>query len=229
MCTWFGLTVRRPSANGPSTDGIYGSRHLAGKWSADGTAKRLKALINVDMIGDKDLEILQEMNSSAPVRRLVWQVAADLGYSANFPNEQIVYRRRPHAFRADRRARHRPDRLQLRPQPLLVAHQARTPWTKSARGASRSWAMCSSKSCGGWRSSGPHLAAWGTPGVPVLGGERAAFSKRSAEFLHREADFRALHFGPDVLVEESLRERFVDPGPRTAHFHVRNAIPLHPQ
>jgi glutaminyl-peptide cyclotransferase len=72
-----------------STDGIYGSRHLAGKWSQDGTAKRLMALINVDMIGDKDLEIRQEMNSSAPVRRLVWQVAADLGYSAYFTNEQL--------------------------------------------------------------------------------------------------------------------------------------------
>ena len=72
-----------------STDGIYGSRHLAGKWSQDGTAKRLMALINVDMIGDKDLEIRQEMNSSAPVRRLVWQVAADLGYSSYFTNEQL--------------------------------------------------------------------------------------------------------------------------------------------
>ena len=47
------------------------------------------ALINVDMIGDKDLEIRQEMNSSAPVRRLVWQVAADLGYSSYFTNEQL--------------------------------------------------------------------------------------------------------------------------------------------
>ncbi len=51
-----------------STDGIYGSRHLAGKWAADGTARRLKALINVDMIGDKDLEIPQEIEFLAPVR-----------------------------------------------------------------------------------------------------------------------------------------------------------------
>lgn len=72
-----------------ATDGIYGSRHLAGKWSQDGTAQRLMALINVDMIGDKDLEIRQEMNSAASVRRLVWQTAADLGYSRYFPNTQI--------------------------------------------------------------------------------------------------------------------------------------------
>ena len=47
------------------TNGIYGSRHLADKWSRDGKLPRIKALINVDMIGDKDLGILQEGNSSA--------------------------------------------------------------------------------------------------------------------------------------------------------------------
>ena len=66
------------------TDGIYGSRHLAARWAADGTLARLKALINVDMIGDKDLGILQEMNSSAPLRALVWQTAAQLGLGRHF-------------------------------------------------------------------------------------------------------------------------------------------------
>jgi glutaminyl-peptide cyclotransferase len=72
------------------TDGIYGSRHLAAKWAADGTAKRFKALINVDMIGDKDLRIPKELNSSAALGRLVWQVAADLGYSSHFPNQTLA-------------------------------------------------------------------------------------------------------------------------------------------
>ena len=40
------------------TDSLYGSRHLAEKWTADGTNRRLKALINVDMIGDKNLRLL---------------------------------------------------------------------------------------------------------------------------------------------------------------------------
>lgn len=66
------------------TDGLYGSRHLASKWAADGTASRLRALINVDMIGDKDLGILLEMNSSASLRRLVWQTAKELGYGRYF-------------------------------------------------------------------------------------------------------------------------------------------------
>ncbi len=66
------------------TDGIYGSRHLAAKWSADGTLTRIKALINVDMIGDRELGIMQDMNSSEPLRRLIWSTAAELGYSSHF-------------------------------------------------------------------------------------------------------------------------------------------------
>ena len=65
-------------------DSLYGSRHLAAKWRADGTLARLKALINVDMIGDRDLKIVHEAFSSEPLRRLVWQIAAELGYGAHF-------------------------------------------------------------------------------------------------------------------------------------------------
>jgi glutaminyl-peptide cyclotransferase len=66
------------------TDGIYGSRQLAARWEADGTLARLKALINVDMIGDRNLGILQEMNSSESLRRLIWNTAAELGLSRYF-------------------------------------------------------------------------------------------------------------------------------------------------
>jgi len=65
-------------------DHTYGSRHLARKWKADGTAPSILALINVDMIGDSDLSLLYEMNSTAWLRDLVWSVAARLGYSAPF-------------------------------------------------------------------------------------------------------------------------------------------------
>jgi glutaminyl-peptide cyclotransferase len=66
------------------TNGTFGSRHLAEKWAHEGMLSRIKALINVDMIGDKDLDILQETNSSPGLRRLVWQTAADLGYGKYF-------------------------------------------------------------------------------------------------------------------------------------------------
>lgn len=66
------------------TDGLHGSRHLASKWANDGMLGKLKALINVDMIGDKNLGIMHEMNSSPGLVKMVWQTAADLGYKRYF-------------------------------------------------------------------------------------------------------------------------------------------------
>ncbi len=71
------------------TDSVYGSRHLAERWRKDGTGARLRALINLDMIGDKSLDIRREMNSNAGLRKLFWSTASDLGYGAYFPSEQI--------------------------------------------------------------------------------------------------------------------------------------------
>ncbi len=66
------------------TNSRYGSRHLVEKWSSDGTLSRIKALINVDMIGDKDLDVLNDQNSSPSLRDLVFKVAAKLGDSKYF-------------------------------------------------------------------------------------------------------------------------------------------------
>ncbi len=61
------------------TDSLYGSRHLAAKWGADGTLAHVKAFINIDMIGDKDLDVLNDGNSSQALRELMWKVADKLG------------------------------------------------------------------------------------------------------------------------------------------------------
>jgi len=66
------------------TDSVYGGRHLAYKWKADGTLAKLKALINIDMIGDKSLDVLIEENSTQSLRKLIWNTAADLGYKSYF-------------------------------------------------------------------------------------------------------------------------------------------------
>ncbi len=66
------------------TDGIYGSRHLAERWAKEGALKRIRALVNVDMTGDRDLGIMQELNSDAALRKLVWQVANEKGYARYF-------------------------------------------------------------------------------------------------------------------------------------------------
>lgn len=62
-----------------AADSCYGSRHLAERWSSDGTLSRIKALINVDMIGDKMLDIVPDTHSSASLRALIWKAADDLG------------------------------------------------------------------------------------------------------------------------------------------------------
>jgi Zn-dependent M28 family amino/carboxypeptidase len=67
-----------------NTDSCYGSRHLAAKWLADGTLTHLVALINVDMIGDKDLDILNDANSSPTLRSMMQKAAAKLGDAKYF-------------------------------------------------------------------------------------------------------------------------------------------------
>jgi Zn-dependent M28 family amino/carboxypeptidase len=65
-------------------DSCYGSRHLVKRWASDGALSRIRALINVDMIGDKDLDVLNDQNSSPSLRRLVAQVAARVGDAKYF-------------------------------------------------------------------------------------------------------------------------------------------------
>ena len=71
------------------TDNLYGSRHLADRWEKDGTLGKIKALINVDMIGDKNLNVKPDSNGNAALNRLVWRTAAELGYAAQFPTDAI--------------------------------------------------------------------------------------------------------------------------------------------
>ena len=70
--------------NWTDTDSVYGSRHLAQKWQQDGTAKKIKAFILVDMIGDADLDIQKETQSTAWLSDIVYQAATNLGYQSHF-------------------------------------------------------------------------------------------------------------------------------------------------
>jgi len=62
-----------------SFDSTYGSRHLARRWQQDGTAGRIRALILLDMIGDKNLDILKESHSTRWLSDLLWETAAKMG------------------------------------------------------------------------------------------------------------------------------------------------------
>ena len=65
-----------------SSDSTYGSRHLAAKWSQDGTLAHIKAFLNADMIGDKELDIDQDGNSNAGLLDLLRTAARDTGHAS---------------------------------------------------------------------------------------------------------------------------------------------------
>jgi hypothetical protein len=70
------------------TDNTYGSRHLVEKLSEGGELSRIKALILVDMIGDAQLRIPRESNSTPWLTDLVFRTAQRLGYSKYFVGSQ---------------------------------------------------------------------------------------------------------------------------------------------
>jgi glutaminyl-peptide cyclotransferase len=65
-------------------DSLYGINHLAEKWQADGTLKRVKAFLLADMIGDADLNIDRDLNSTAWLEDVVGEAAKRLGYQSHF-------------------------------------------------------------------------------------------------------------------------------------------------
>ncbi len=75
-------------------DSIYGSRSLAARWQAAGELESIGAMILLDMVGDADLQIPREINSTAWINDVVWDAARELGYSAQFPET-------PHAIMDD--------------------------------------------------------------------------------------------------------------------------------
>lgn len=65
-------------------DSLYGITHLAEKWQADGTLKKVKAFLLADMIGDADLEVERDSNSTPWLEGVVYEAATRLGYQSHF-------------------------------------------------------------------------------------------------------------------------------------------------
>jgi glutaminyl-peptide cyclotransferase len=65
-------------------DSLYGIRHLAEKWEADGTLKKTKAFLLADMVGDADLNIERDPNSTTWLEDVVYEAATRLGYQSHF-------------------------------------------------------------------------------------------------------------------------------------------------
>ena len=73
------------------SDSLYGTRHLAAKWSKDGTILKIKAFLLADMVGDKDLNIDHDQNSTPWLLTMLSTAAKNTGHTASvFRNETAV-------------------------------------------------------------------------------------------------------------------------------------------
>jgi glutaminyl-peptide cyclotransferase len=81
-------------ANGASvqwtgTNETYGSRELAAKLDLDGKLNDVKAVMLVDMVGEKGLRLRREDNSTPWLADLVWSTADKLGYRDVFLQDKV--------------------------------------------------------------------------------------------------------------------------------------------
>jgi glutaminyl-peptide cyclotransferase len=75
-----GLPAEMPFAD----DSLYGITHLAQKWQAGGTLKNIKAFLLADMVGDADLNLEHDSNSTPWLEAIIYEAASRLGYQSHF-------------------------------------------------------------------------------------------------------------------------------------------------
>lgn len=67
-----------------NNDNTYGSRQYVQAAQKAGTLAGLKAFVLLDMIGDRNLNVRRDSNSTRWLTDIIWASAAKLGYRANF-------------------------------------------------------------------------------------------------------------------------------------------------
>lgn len=71
-------------------DHTYGSRHYVAVARQTGTLKSLQAMILLDMVGDRQLNIRREATSTPWLTDIIWNTARRLGHQASFINESMA-------------------------------------------------------------------------------------------------------------------------------------------
>lgn len=66
------------------SDHTYGSRELAARWRADGTLARVRAVLVLDMIGDRKLDVARDTAATPWLMNLVCQQAQRIGAGSAF-------------------------------------------------------------------------------------------------------------------------------------------------
>ena len=89
VSVWIVFHDGEEAQEGPWTkeDSLWGAKHLAAKLQASGDVKKVKALINIDMIGNKHLSMLRDTYSTKWLNDLVRESAAGIGLGAVFNDE----------------------------------------------------------------------------------------------------------------------------------------------
>ena len=67
-----------------ATDSTYGSRHYVQAARSANSLKTIKALVLLDMIGDRNLNIKREANSTSWLTDIIWATARRLGHQRHF-------------------------------------------------------------------------------------------------------------------------------------------------
>ena len=83
-----GEEARLPEWGG--TDNTYGSRYYVEAARKSGSLKSLRALVLLDMIGDRNLTIRRESNSTRWLTEIVWGAAKKLGHHGFMDEETTV-------------------------------------------------------------------------------------------------------------------------------------------
>jgi Zn-dependent M28 family amino/carboxypeptidase len=78
---WLAFFDQEDGGGAAGGEWIQGSRALAA-----GLSPRPAAVVVVDMVGDADLQIREEMNSDPVLRETIWQTAASLGIDSFIPS-----------------------------------------------------------------------------------------------------------------------------------------------
>ncbi len=68
-------------------DHTYGSRYYVAQAQQDRSIGSIRALILLDMIGDRDLTVRRDSNSTPWLTDIVWEAAARVGHRDRFPND----------------------------------------------------------------------------------------------------------------------------------------------
>ncbi len=69
-------------------DNRYGSRQLAAQMAASGDLKKIKVMLLADLVGNKNLRLMREQDSTKSFTDLVWKTGQRLGYGKVFVDQE---------------------------------------------------------------------------------------------------------------------------------------------